>query len=85
MKSEIQEHLPTDFYEKYNIPYEDYVTVEIAMDIRSKNRTVGMCANPKVCESFIPSIQFDEVEQRICSVKLHPITLHYELPRSRRG
>jgi poly-gamma-glutamate synthesis protein (capsule biosynthesis protein) len=59
--------------------------VGMAMNVRSKNNTIGMCSNPKVWESFIPSIEFDVNKQKICSVKLYPITLHYDLPRSRRG
>jgi poly-gamma-glutamate synthesis protein (capsule biosynthesis protein) len=85
MKNEVQNYLPADFYEKYEIPYQDYGTVGMAMDVRSKNNTIGMCSNPKVWESFIPSIEFDINKQKICSVKLYPITLHYDLPRSRRG
>lgn len=85
MKNELQQRLPADFYEKYGIAYDDYGTVGLAMDVRSKGRTVGMCANPKVWESFIPSIEFDVELQKVVSVHLYPITLHFELPRSRRG
>ena len=85
MKNEIQEFLPADFYEKYNVSYEDYGMVGTSMDIMTKNRHIGMCANPKVWESFIPSIEFDEESQKVLSVRLYPITLHFELPRSRRG
>ncbi|MBP5579354.1 MAG: CapA family protein [Ruminococcus sp.] len=85
MKNELQTKLPADFYEKYSIPYEYYDNVGMAMNIRSKDGTVGMCANSKVWESFIPSIEFDIEEKKVVSVKLYPISLHFELPRSRRG
>ena len=85
MKNELQKRLPADFYEKYNISYEDYGSIGLAMNVRSNDQTVGMCANPKVWESFIPSIEFDIEEQKVKSVILHPITLHFEAPRSRRG
>ena len=85
LKNELERKLPADFYEKYSIPYEYYGSVGLAMDIRSNGQTRGLCATKEAWESFIPSIEFDTEEKKVTSVKLYPITLHFELPRSRRG
>ena len=85
LKNELERKLPADFYEKYSIPYDCYGSVGIAMDIRSNGQTRGLCATKGAWESFIPSIEFDTEKKKVVSVKLYPITLHFELPRSRRG
>ena len=85
LKNELERKLPADFYEKYSIPYDCYGSVGIAMDIRSNGQTRGLCATKGAWESFIPSIEFDTEKKKVISVKLYPITLHFELPRSRRG
>lgn len=85
LKNELERKLPADFYEKYSIPYDCYGSVGLAMDIRSNGQTRGLCATKGAWESFIPSIEFDTEKKKVNSVKLYPITLHFELPRSRRG
>lgn len=75
--------LPADFMEKYNVPYEEYDNPRYAFNVRSKNGSKGMCTNKLAWESMVVSIEFDN--NRFKKVELHPISLHFELLRSRRG
>ena len=74
-------HQPADFYEKYGLPHD--AQVGAGMDCRSKNGTVGLGVNPNVWHSVVACWSMENGE--IGPIKLHPITLHQELPRYRRG
>lgn len=74
-------HQPADFYEKYGLPHD--AQVGAGMDCRSKNGTVGLGVNPKVWRSVVAWWSMEN--GRIGQIELHPITLHQELPRYRRG
>ena len=74
-------HQPADFYEKYGLPHD--AQVGAGMDCRSKNGTVGLGVNPNVWHSVVACWSMENGE--IGLIKLHPITLHQELPRYRRG
>jgi len=82
MKNELQLDLPADFMERYDVDPALAGCPGLAMSVRSHGGTVGMCANPRVWESFVASIDFDG---EMCGVRLHPVDLHFDLPRSRRG
>ena len=85
MKNELQQRVPADFYEKYDVDSGLYGLVGIPMDKRSINGTRGLGADPKVWQSFLPSIGFNCEKRIIEQIDLIPLTLHFELPRSRRG
>ena len=74
-------HQPADFYEKYGLSYD--AQVGEGMDCRSKNGTVGLGVNPNVWRSVVACWSMENGE--IGPIALHPITLHQELPRYRRG
>lgn len=61
MKNELQTSLPSDFMEKYNVPYEEYDNPEYAFNVRSKNGSKGMCTNKLAWESMVVSIEFDNI------------------------
>jgi poly-gamma-glutamate synthesis protein (capsule biosynthesis protein) len=75
------EKQPTEFYEIYGLGPQN--TPSDGFDARSLNRTRGLAANRKVFESVIAV--FDIEEGQIRTVKLHPVSLGFDLPRSRRG
>lgn len=82
LQNEQVEFLPVDFYEKYDLGYEYYGYVAQAMNLRSNNRTKGLCASKGAWESIAASCDF---ENGLNSIKLYPISLQYNLPYSRRG
>lgn len=71
------------FMEKYNVPYEEYDNPGYAFNVRSQNSSKGMCTNKLAWENMAVSIEFGD--NRLKKVQLHQISLHFELPRSRRG
>lgn len=75
------ERQPTEFYDIYGLDHNN--SPGDGMDARSKGGTSGLAADPKVFESVIASFGFQE--GRIRDIRLHPICLGFELPRSRRG
>ncbi|MDD2475694.1 MAG: CapA family protein [Dysgonamonadaceae bacterium] len=80
-ENETISHLPADFYEKYGMDITE--TVGAAIDMRSKNNTIGLSVDQRVWKSFIPSIDFKDGQ--IEQILLYPIELGYNLPRSRKG
>lgn len=80
-ENETISHLPADFYEKYGMDITE--TVGSAIDIRSKNNTIGLGVDQRVWKSFIPSIDFKNGQ--IEKILLYPIELGFNLPRSRKG
>lgn len=75
-------HQPSDFYTKYGLPAET-ATAGLGMDTRSRGNTVGLAYDPKVWESLLPSMTFED--GKLTELKLYPISLSYELPRYRKG
>ena len=80
-ENETISHLPADFYEKYGMDISE--TVGAAIDIRSKNNTIGLGVDQRVWKSFIPGIEFknNQIEQ----ILLYPIELGFNFPRSQKG
>lgn len=68
-------YLPSDFYEKYNMPPEYYGTVGLAMNYRSNNGTRGLVCNPNVWKSILVSVEY---ENGVKAAKIYPIDLRFE-------
>ena len=79
-QNETVSRLPADFYEKYSLNY--YDGVGTAMDIRSKNGTIGLNTDERAWNSIIVSL---ELEAEYINVKLFPVELGNNLPRQRKG
>lgn len=80
-QSDTVHKLPSDFYEKYGL--DNMHNTADAFDVRSKNNTIGLGANPYVWQSVIP---FWEAENgRLKSISLYPIELGFNEARYRRG
>ncbi len=74
-------HQPSDFYEKYGMPVNS--TAGQGMDKRSKNNTIGLASNPKVYESVLPGVTFED--GKLTSVTLYPVEMGFNLPRYSKG
>ena len=72
---------PSDAFENASMSSGAYVGEY--MDKRSRNDTSGFPVQPNIWRSVIASFQAEDGDIR--EVRLHPITLDGELPRSRRG
>ena len=53
------------------------------MDKRSKNGTQGYCVQPRIWNAVLPSWTMED--GKITQIKLYPVSLGQELPRSRKG
>lgn len=73
---------PADNYEKTGLSNDslpsDYFTT------RSKNDTIGFPANRKYWQSVIPQVVYDN-ERTLLEIRLHPVSLGFGQPRSKRG
>lgn len=72
---------PADAYTAKNIP--DNVQVGEYMDIRSGYSTKGYCIQPDIWRSIAVSWKFKE--GKIKDIKIYPLSLGMECPRSQRG
>ena len=84
-QAELIERQPAEFYEKYGGLSGEHGTAD-GYDYRIKtglNNKLNNETNPKTYESFIGCFELEEGELR--SLTLHPITLGFEMPRSRKG
>lgn len=75
-------HQPADFHTKYGLNPET-ATAGMGMDTRSRGNTVGLAYDPRVWESILPSMSFEN--GKLTSLKLYPIDLGFDLPRYRKG
>ncbi|WP_338323005.1 CapA family protein [Oceanobacillus halophilus] len=75
------EKLPSDFYEKYNLPMT--ATVADALDARSANNTKGLGVNPAVWESVVPYWEMENGS--LTKLVFYPIDLGFDLPRYKKG
>lgn len=74
-------YLPSDFYEKYNVPQDK--NVPDALSKRSKQNTKGLGTNPYVWESVIANWKMESGELK--ELTLHPIELGYGMKSYQRG
>ena len=72
---------PADAYENAHMP----ITTAVGeyMDLRSKHGTSGYAVQPNIWRSVMAG--FTAEDGRIVEIKLYPITLHMEWPRSQIG
>lgn len=75
------EKQPTEFYDIYGLGPKN--TPSDGFDARSNNGTSGLPADRRVFESVMASMIFEE--GKITQIILHPISLGFGLPCSRRG
>lgn len=75
------DHLPRDFYEKYDLSYE--ANVADAFDVRSENGKKGLGVNPNVWRSVIPVWKMNDGVLK--EMILYPIDLGFGEPRYKRG
>lgn len=80
-QTETVESQPADAFEKQSMPINS--TVGEYMDNRSKNGTRGYAVDPNIWLSVMAG--FTAVDGKIRQIKLYPIDLHMNAPRSRRG
>ena len=75
-------HQPADFYGKYRL---DPLTATsgMGMDARSHDDTIGLSRDPRVWESVVPCMTFENT--RLVSLTLQPVEMGFELPRYRKG
>lgn len=81
LQNEMVTALPYDFYDKYQAEQKDHVG--IGMNLRSKNETVGLSANPDAWKSIAAGIDFEN--GTIKEIILYPLELDYEKGRTVRG
>lgn len=75
------EKQPTEFYDIYGFGPKN--TPSDGFDARCNNGTTGLPADSRVFESVIADLVYEDCE--IKQILLHPISLGFGLPRSRRG
>ncbi|WP_312094978.1 CapA family protein [Niallia sp.] len=82
-QAELIERQPTEFYEKYGNLYEEHCTAD-GYDFRVKSGGImNNETNPKTYESIIAT--FDISDNHVNNIVLHPITLGFDQPRSKKG
>jgi poly-gamma-glutamate synthesis protein (capsule biosynthesis protein) len=74
-------HLPFDFYEKYNLGYEN--NVADAFEARSAKGTKGLAVMPEAWQSVIPFWTMEN--ERLKEITLYPIELGFGDPVYRAG
>lgn len=80
-QNETVPYLPADFYEQYGIDLQ--LPVGAALDVRSKNRSIGLSVNPKVWHSVVARWSMrGGVLQKL---EFHPVSLGYKQPREDQG
>lgn len=75
------ERQPTEFYDLYNLGASN--TVTDGLDARSANGTRGLAADRRVYESALASFVIEN--GRVTDITLTPVTLGFDLERSRKG
>lgn len=80
-QSGMVEKLPSDFWDKYNYPIE--LSKDEALNVKTKNGTVGLEYHIENYLSIIPIIEF--VDNRVKCIKLIPIELGFSSQRSLKG
>jgi poly-gamma-glutamate synthesis protein (capsule biosynthesis protein) len=73
--------LPTEFYDRFDL--DQGATPGQAFDARSANDTRGFPADPVFWESVVVSCEYRSGQ--LSALRLHPIDLGHQQPRSRRG
>ena len=66
-----------------NKGYPQDMKVGAYMDKRSKNGTQGYCVQPRIWNAVLPSWTMED--GKITQIKLYPVSLGQELPRSQKG
>ncbi|MCM3709105.1 CapA family protein [Sporosarcina luteola] len=74
-------HLPADFYQAYDLSHTN--TVADALDVRSKDNSIGLGVNPKIWESVLPIWKMENGE--LTELNLHPLELGFGKKRFERG
>lgn len=80
-QNELVEHLPSDFYQNYNIPAE--LGTREALAVRSQNGTRGLAVNPGVWRSVIAT--WEMTAGNLTRLELIPVDLGQHLPVEERG
>ncbi len=59
LQNETVPALPREFYEKYNIAFEDYDLIGSGMNVRSNNETRGLVSNPLAWQSIMAGVELN--------------------------